>query len=70
MFIIFNTKSQAMNYVKRHKYLNYYHDEGCGCCYFSGSIFIDGNKVVKFHSITQQGYTKASAIVIGRITSH
>ena len=67
MFIIFNTKKQAMYYIKRNNHRNYFHDEGCGCCYFSNSLFIDGNKVVESYSATHQGYTKASAVVVGRI---
>ena len=69
MFIIFNTKSQAMNYIKRNKHRNYFHDEGCGCCYFSHSLFIDSDKVIESHSATHQGCTTASAIVIGKIKS-
>ena len=69
MFIIFNTQKQAINYIRRNKQLNYFHDEGCGCCDFSGSAFIDGNKVVQCHKITKRGYTTASAIIIGKIKS-
>ncbi len=67
MFITFNTKKQAMNYINRNKHLNYSHSEGCGCCFWSNSLFIDGNKLVESHVATYQGETKALARVIGKI---
>ena len=67
MFIIFNTKSQALNYLKRNKQLYYSHNEGCGCCFFNGSAFIDGNKVIQSDVVCSQGTLKASATVIGKI---
>lgn len=68
MFITFNTRSQALNYIKRNKQqLNYSHNEGCGCCWFYGSAFIDGNKVVKTNVSSGQGIVHASAIIIGKI---
>lgn len=69
MFITFNTKSQALNYIKRNKHFNYNHNEGCGCCYSYGSLFIDGNKLVKSNVSTHQGFTSASAEIIGKIKS-
>jgi len=69
MFITFNTKNQALNYIKRNKHLNYNHNEGCGCCYSYGSLFIDGNKLVKSYVTTHQGFTTASATIIGKIRS-
>lgn len=67
MFITFNTKKQAMNYIKRNKHLNHSHNEGCGCCYFHSSLFIDGNKLVESHVGSYQGTIRASATVIGKI---
>lgn len=67
MFIVFNTKSQAKNYIKRNKHLNYNHHEGCGCCFFHNSLFFDGNKLVSSNVVSQQGGISASAIVIGKI---
>lgn len=67
MFITFNTERQAMNYIKRNKQSNYYHNEDCGCCFSYGSLFIDGNKVVKSHVASYQGGIRASATVIGKI---
>jgi len=67
MFIIFNTKKQAINYIKRNKQLTYSYNEGCGCCWFQSSVFIDGNKVIQSHVASHQGGIKASATVIGKI---
>lgn len=67
MFITFNTKKQAKNYVKRNKRLNYSHNEGCGCCFFHSSLFIDENKLVHSNVVSQQGSISASATVIGKI---
>lgn len=67
MFITFNTKKQAMNYIKRNNHLSYSYHEGCGCCFSYGSLFIDGNKVVQSDVASYQGDTRASATVIGRI---
>lgn len=67
MFIVFNTKNQAKNYIKRNKQLNYSHNEGCGCCFFQTSVFIDGNKVVESNVSSHAGAIRASATVIGKI---
>lgn len=67
MFVTFNTKKQALNYIKRNKQLTYSYDEGCGCCWFYGSLFIDGNKVIKSNVQSYQGGVRASATVIGKI---
>jgi uncharacterized cysteine cluster protein YcgN (CxxCxxCC family) len=67
MFIVFNTKSQALDYIKRNKQLTYSHHEGCGCCWFQSTVFIDGNKVVQSNVACSQGDMKASATVIGKI---
>lgn len=69
MFIIFNTRKQAMNYIKRNKQANYSYSEGCGCCFSHGSLFIDGDKLVQSNVHTYQGFARASATVIGRIKS-
>ena len=68
MFITFNTKKQALNYLKRNqRHLNYSHNEGCGCCWSYSSSFIDGTKVVQSFVACYQGSVKASATVIGKI---
>lgn len=67
MFIVFNTKNQALNYIKRNKQLTYHHSEGCGCCFWGSSLFIDGNKLVKSDVSSHVGNIEASATVIGRI---
>lgn len=67
MFIIFNTKSQAENYIKRNKHLTYNHNEGCGCCYSYSSLFLDGNKLVQSELISYQGDIRTSAVVLGKI---
>ena len=64
-FIIFNTKSQALNYIKRNKGYNYY--EGCGCCFSETEVFLDGNKVVSSYVHSKAGSVSAGATVIGRI---
>lgn len=69
MFITFNTKKQAMNYIKRNKRSNYSYNEGCGCCWFQGSLFIDGNKIVESNVQSHQGDIRSSAKVIGKIKS-
>lgn len=67
MFITFNTKKQAMNYIKRNKQSTYFYNEGCGCCFYYGSLFIDGNKLVESHTESYRGDIRASAKVIGKI---
>ena len=67
MFIVFNTKAQALNYIKRNKNLVYNHNEGCGCCWSTGNIFLDGNKLVQYSVSSNKGSFYASATVIGRI---
>lgn len=70
MFITFNTKKQALNYIKRNqRQLNYSYDEGCGCCWSNSSSFIDGTKVVQSFVACYQGSVKASTRVIGKIKS-
>ena len=64
-FITFNTKAQALNYIKRNKSYNY--DEGCGCCFFQKAVFLDGNKVVSSCVNSSRGNVSAEATVIGRI---
>ena len=69
MFITFNTKAQALNYIKRNKDLQYHHDEGCGCCYFFGYVELDGNKLVLHEGGSDKGYISDSATVIGKVRS-
>lgn len=66
-FITFNTKAQALNYIKRNK--GYYHYEGCGCCFHQEDLFLDGNKVVLSYVSSRAGTISAEATVIGRIKS-
>lgn len=69
MFITFNTKAQALNYIKRNKNLNYHYDEGCGCCFNCVSLFLDGNKLVLSRASSYAGEVSASATVIGKVRS-
>lgn len=66
-FIVFNTESQAKNYVKRQK--SYYHNEGCGCCYSQMGYSIDyKTKLVMAHSSGSHiGEYYHNIVVIGRI---
>lgn len=64
-FITFNTKAQALNYIKRNKGYNYY--EGCGCCFFYTEVFLDGNKVVSSYMKSHLGNISAEATVIGKV---
>lgn len=66
MFILFNTKSQALNYIKRN-YPSCGHDEGCGCCWWRQGGFIDGNKVYSYAEGEYIGDYKYTKKVIGRI---
>lgn len=66
-FITFNTRSQALNYIKRYKCYNYY--EGCGCCFHQENLFIDGNKVVLSYVTSRAGSISAEATVIGKVKS-
>lgn len=66
-FITFNTKAQALNYIKRNKGYNYY--EGCGCCFSKKEVFLDGNKVVSSYVNSYAGNVSAGATVIGKIKS-
>ena len=70
-FIVFNNTKRAKNYVKReqHKY-NSLDDEGCGCCYSSSYMDIDGSLVVIEYCYTYQDTPEKSRCVIGRIKSH
>lgn len=67
MFITFKTRSQAKNYIKRTRHANYSYHEGCGCCYSSNSMFLDGNKLVLSYFNSHEGYVTTSATVIGKI---
>lgn len=65
MFITFNTKSQALNYIKRNQEPDIY--QGCGCCFYTSSLFLDGDKVVLSRLNSHQGAIVASATIIGKI---
>lgn len=69
MFITFNTKAQALNYIKRNKNLNYHHDEGCGCCFNYGNLCLDGNRLLLSQVSSYAGNVSASATVIGKVRS-
>jgi hypothetical protein len=65
MFIVFNTVSQANNYIKRNPGHN--HRDGCGCCSSELYLYIDGSKVVEIYINQSVGHFTAKATVIGRI---
>ena len=67
MFITFNTKAQALNYIKRNKNLNYSYDEGCGCCFSSVNLCLDGNTLVLHQVSSYAGDVSASAPVVGKV---
>jgi len=67
MFITFNTKAQALNYIKRNKNLNSHYDEGCGCCFSHVSLSLDGNKLVLYQASSYAGDISESATVIGKV---
>lgn len=64
-FIVFNTLSQAKNYVKRQHIYDFY--EGCGCCSQGGYTAIEGQLVVNhtYGQTTGQGWHIAT--IVGRI---
>lgn len=64
-FIIFNTISQAKNYVKRQ--YNYFHRESCGCCSQGQDTSIEGNRVVAHSYGETRGQVYHEVFVIGRI---
>lgn len=67
-FMIFNTKSQAENWIKRNrKNLSFYYPEGCGCCSIEKKARIDGNKIVSVYCNQSRGYFSADAEIIGKI---
>ena len=66
-FIIFNTKAQALNFIKRKKRYLYNYCEGCGCCFNQERMFLDGNKVVSSYVNSHAGNVSAEATVIGKI---
>lgn len=65
--IVFNTKSQAKNYVKRQK--SFYHNEGCGCCYNQLNYYIDDKTklVIAQSSGSHVGGYYHNFTVVGRI---
>jgi len=66
-FIIFNTKAQALNYIKRNKSCNYSFSEGCGCCFNQARMFLNGKKLVLSKVSSHAGNVSASATIIGKI---
>ena len=64
-FIVFNTLSQARNFIKRGR--RYYTSDGCGCCYQSLDTYISGNKVVEVLSGSSMGRDYRQFSVLGRI---
>lgn len=69
MFITFNTRAQALNYIKRNKNLNYHYNEGCGCCFSHVSLSLDENKLVLYQASSYAGDISESATVIGKVRS-
>lgn len=67
MFITFNTKAQALNYIKRNKSCNYNYSEGCGCCFTQGSLSLTGNKLLLTKVSSYAGNVSASATIIGKV---
>lgn len=65
MFITFNTKKQAENYLKRHP--DYSFTNGCGCCGDEMSYSIKRNKVIYFHLNRYVGVVTTNCVVIGKI---
>jgi len=66
-FITFNTKAQALNFIKRNKGYNYRHHEGCGCCFSQSILFLDESKLVLSKVNSYAGNVTASAIIVGKI---
>lgn len=66
-FIVFNTKSQAKNFVKRQ--VSYYHSEGCGCCHQTTHTIICSktNKVLFVDYGEWTGSAFYNITVLGRI---
>lgn len=67
MFITFNTKKQAENYIKRHP--NHSFIDGCGCCGYELNYSIKGNKVIYFHLHRYAGSVSTNCVVVGKIKS-
>ena len=64
-FIVFNTLSQASNYIKRQR--SHYHSDGCGCCWNSTSYSINNDKVIQIDSGESMGYFYIDIHVLGRV---
>ena len=66
-FIVFNTKSQAKNFVKRQK--SYSRNEGCGCCHQTTHTMICNktNKVLHVNYGEWTGAIFHNITVLGRI---
>jgi hypothetical protein len=64
-FIVFNTLSQASNYIKRQR--SHYYSEGCGCCWSSTNYSINNNKVMQIDSGENMGYFYIETHVLGRV---
>ena len=65
MFITFNTRKQAENYLKRHP--DHSFTDGCGCCGTEWYYDIKGNKVIYFYLSRYAGAVSVTCIVIGKI---
>ena len=65
MFITFNTKKQAENYIKRHPRYSYI--DGCGCCRNECSYSIKGNKIIYFSLSQCAGVISTICRVVGKI---
>ena len=64
-FIVFNTLSQASNYIKRQR--SHYHSDGCGCCWSSTNYSINNNKVMQIDSGESMGDFYIETHVLGRV---
>ena len=65
--IVFNTMAQAKNYVKRTR--SYFRDEGCGCCSYGASYFLDPKtKLVLYSAYScSMGSYHYDVTVVGRV---
>jgi hypothetical protein len=63
--IVFRTHSQVLNYLKRHKKLEYYHYEGCGCCWETRVLHFNGRRITMHETGEQQGRYYNDITVLG-----
>jgi hypothetical protein len=65
--IVFNTLSQAKNYLNRTK--AYFRDEGCGCCSYGSSYFLDTKTKLVLRKVysCSMGSIDYDVTVVGRV---